>query len=408
MLPEGWKLTTLGEVAQISSGGTPDRSEPSYWGGDIPWVTTGEIQFNTITDTTEKITTAGLKNSSAKLFPPGTLLMAMYGQGKTRGQIAKLGIEACTNQNSAAILFHKNQDPDFYFHYLASRYEDIREFGNSGGISHLNAGLLRLIDVPSPPYVEQQAMAKMLTIWDETIVITEKLLTNSRCKFQGLSQTLLFGTRQVSEAFPSWRQVPIGSLLRTVKRPVFWDDDKSYPLISVRRRSGGAVHRETLYGHEILTKKLNAIEAGDFLISKMQVVHGAMAIVPKELAHMYVSDSYITMQAIDPSLFDVGFFGWLSTTPEIRRAALRSSHGVHIEKMTFDLDLFLREKVSVPSSLEEQQAICKILETSQKEIQALEQQVSALKAEKRALMADLLTGKRRVKLPSTDTVATPP
>lgn len=87
MLPKSWYRSTLGEIARITSGGTPDRSKPEYWGGDVPWVTTGEIQFNTITDTVEKITAAGLQNSSAKLFPPGTLLMAMYGQGKTRGRL---------------------------------------------------------------------------------------------------------------------------------------------------------------------------------------------------------------------------------------------------------------------------------------------------------------------------------
>lgn len=134
MLPEGWRRRPLGEIARITSGGTPDRAEPSYWGGDIPWVPTGEIRFNTITDTAEKITPAGLKNSSAKLFPPGTLLMAMYGQGKTRGQVAKLGIEAATNQNSAAIHLHHGYEPDFYFQYLWWKYEDIREFGHSGGI----------------------------------------------------------------------------------------------------------------------------------------------------------------------------------------------------------------------------------------------------------------------------------
>ena len=62
MLPDGWKRVRLGDIARISSGGTPDRSEPRYWNGDIPWVTTGEIQFNTITDTAEKITAEGLKN----------------------------------------------------------------------------------------------------------------------------------------------------------------------------------------------------------------------------------------------------------------------------------------------------------------------------------------------------------
>src|SRR5437016_4697471 len=123
MLPKGWSRRTLGEVAQISSGGTPDRAEPSYWGGSIPWVTTGEIRFNTITDTAEKITEQGLKNSSAKLFPPGTLLLAMYGQGKTRGQVAKLGIEATSNQNSAAILLADSHDTDFFFQFLSWKYQ---------------------------------------------------------------------------------------------------------------------------------------------------------------------------------------------------------------------------------------------------------------------------------------------
>lgn len=91
MLPEGSIKTTPSEVAQISSGGTPDRSNPSYRGRNIPWVTTGGIRFNSITNSAEKITEAGLKNSSAKIFSAGTLLMAMYGQGKTRGQVAKVG-----------------------------------------------------------------------------------------------------------------------------------------------------------------------------------------------------------------------------------------------------------------------------------------------------------------------------
>lgn len=134
MLPEGWRRSTLGQIARITSGGTPARAEPSYWGGSIPWVTTGEIEFNTITDTAEKITEVGRKNSSAKLFPPGTLLLAMYGQRKTRGQVAKLWIEATTNQNPAAILLDDGHDPDFYFQFLSWQYDSIRDFGHSGGV----------------------------------------------------------------------------------------------------------------------------------------------------------------------------------------------------------------------------------------------------------------------------------
>lgn len=104
MVPEGWGESVLGDVSRVTSGGTPSRNNNNYWGGTIPWVTTAEVDFNTITDTAEKITEEALNNSSAKLFPKGTILMAMYGQGKTRGKVAKLGIKASTNQACAAIL----------------------------------------------------------------------------------------------------------------------------------------------------------------------------------------------------------------------------------------------------------------------------------------------------------------
>jgi type I restriction enzyme S subunit len=190
MLPEGWRRSTLGEIARISSGGTPDRSEPSYWGGSVPWVTTGEIQFNTIIDTAEKITEAGLKNSSAKLFPPGTLLMAMYGQGKTRGQVAKLGIEASTNQACAAILLHDGHDPDFYFHYLSAQYEALRALGNAGTQQNLSAGILKEVNVVVPPLSEQLRVAEVLATWDAAISTSKRLLTKGQEQKAALSQPL--------------------------------------------------------------------------------------------------------------------------------------------------------------------------------------------------------------------------
>ncbi|MGS8518114.1 restriction endonuclease subunit S [Escherichia coli] len=84
MVPKGWELSSIGKISDVSSGGTPSRNNEAYWNGNIPWVTTAEVQFKIIEDTVEKITEEGLANSSAKLFPAGTILMAMYGQGKTR------------------------------------------------------------------------------------------------------------------------------------------------------------------------------------------------------------------------------------------------------------------------------------------------------------------------------------
>lgn len=93
-----WISATLGDIANVQSGGTPARTNPAYWNGDIPWVTTSLIDSSTILKADEYITKAGLEESSAKIFPKGTLLMAMYGQGRTRGRVSVLGIDAATNQ----------------------------------------------------------------------------------------------------------------------------------------------------------------------------------------------------------------------------------------------------------------------------------------------------------------------
>jgi type I restriction enzyme S subunit len=97
-IPESWEVCKVGDVAKIQSGGTPTREVADNWsGGTIPWVKTGEINYCVIHDTEEKITPTGLAYSSARLYPKGTLLMAMYGQGITRGRVGLLGIEAATN-----------------------------------------------------------------------------------------------------------------------------------------------------------------------------------------------------------------------------------------------------------------------------------------------------------------------
>jgi type I restriction enzyme S subunit len=402
MLPKTWRRSTLGEIARISSGGTPDRNKPEYWEGDVPWVTTGEIQFNTITDTAEKITSAGLQNSSAKLFPPGTLLMAMYGQGKTRGQVAKLGIGASTNQACAAIMLNEGNDPDFYFQYFSSQYEELRELGNAGTQKNLNGGILKGVMVPVPSGVEQRRIAQILATWDQAIIKAENFLKNSLKRKRGLTRDLVLGRTRFPQFNTPWQQLSFRDVLKEVKRRVDWDDEQAYPLISVRRRSEGAFHRETLNGSEILTKKLNYAYEGEFLLSKMQVVHGAMAVVPAALDGMFVSDSYLTFKSADEDRFDINFIGWLSTTQKMYKAVRRCSYGVHIEKMTFDLDMFLGEKLLIPTTREEQRLICDVLERAQAEIKAASDHLEQLKREKAALMSQLLTGKLRVKMPDVE------
>lgn len=197
MVPKGWELSSIGKISDVSSGGTPSRNNEAYWNGNIPWVTTAEVQFKIIEDTVEKITEEGLANSSAKLFPAGTILMAMYGQGKTRGQVAKLGIDASTNQACAAIVLHTGYEVDFYYQFLISQYENIREMANSGGQQNLSGGIVKSIPVPVPPLTEQKKIAKILSTWDNAISVTEKLLTNSQRQKKALMQQLLTGKKRL-------------------------------------------------------------------------------------------------------------------------------------------------------------------------------------------------------------------
>lgn len=193
----GWERRTLGQIARITSGGTPDRSDAALWGGSVPWVTTGEIQFNTIKDTAERITDEGLRRSAAKVFPPGTLLMAMYGQGRTRGQVAKLGVHAATNQACAAILLHEGYDSEFYFQYLSAQYEAIRELGNAGTQQNLNGAILKGLVVPVPPASEQRRIVQVLSTMDHAIRLSADQVRTLKDEKTALMADLFTGKRSV-------------------------------------------------------------------------------------------------------------------------------------------------------------------------------------------------------------------
>ncbi|MFD1818823.1 restriction endonuclease subunit S, partial [Pseudarcicella hirudinis] len=167
----------MGEVATVSSGGTPNRAIASYWNGSIPWVSTGLINFNFINKVDEYITEEGLDNSSAKLFSQGTLLIAMYGQGKTRGKVAMLNIEATTNQACGAITTNKNiLNPLFAFQNLTKRYDEIRDLSNQGGQENLSAGIIKGIEINFPKIPEQQKIASFLSLIDERITTQNKII----------------------------------------------------------------------------------------------------------------------------------------------------------------------------------------------------------------------------------------
>lgn len=143
----------LGDYARCTSGSTPARGNKQYWQpAEIPWVKTGEVVFSPITSTEEAVSKQALTDCSLTLLPPKSVLIAMYGQGKTRGQSAILEIPATTNQACFAILPNETWESEFLFLWFKSSYQDLRDLSEDrgGNQANLNGGLLKALKVPAP------------------------------------------------------------------------------------------------------------------------------------------------------------------------------------------------------------------------------------------------------------------
>jgi len=158
-----WIKCTIGAIGRVSNGSTPSRKCPNYWDGNIFWVSSGEVSNNVITNTKERITQEGYENSSVKLLPVGTVLIAMIGEGKTRGQSAILDIEATTNQNIAAVIInHGKVLPKFLWFWFQFNYTKNREKGAGSGPQALNCQRVRELEFVCPSVREQKEIVRLL------------------------------------------------------------------------------------------------------------------------------------------------------------------------------------------------------------------------------------------------------
>lgn len=242
-VPATWQVTQLASLATVSAGGTPKRDVHRFWGGDIPWVTTKEVDFNTIKDTAEHITLDGLRNSAAKVLPPGTLLLALYGQGKTRGKVAVLGIAAATNQACAAISLAKSICCRFVFYSLASRYDEIRSRSNSGNQDNLNSAIVRALPMLLPPRDEQRAIATALGDVDALLGALDKLIAKKRDLKQAAMQQLLTGRTRLPGFTDEWPIRRLGDALKIChgrsQQGVAVEDGK-FPILATGGQIGTA------------------------------------------------------------------------------------------------------------------------------------------------------------------------
>lgn len=167
-----WVEETIGNVTKsIITGGTPSTLINEYWGGSIPWLASGEIHQKMITKASRYITDKGLNNSSAKIAPKNSVLIALAGQGKTRGTVGFLMVSMAINQSLASLVPSEEVHPKFLFYKIENMYQDLRELSSGdGGRGGLNKSLLKNISVKVPiDLKEQKAIAEVLTAMDEEI-----------------------------------------------------------------------------------------------------------------------------------------------------------------------------------------------------------------------------------------------
>lgn len=198
-----WESKPISEFTECVAGGTPSTFIPEYWGGSVKWMSSGELHKKRIKDVEGRITLRGLRESSAILIPPASVLLGLAGQGKTRGTAAITKVVLSTNQSIAAILPNSSFNSEYLYHTLDSRYDELRGISTGqGGRGGLNLGIIGSIHIPFPPIKEQEAIAMALTDMDGEIAALEHRLEKTRQIKKGMMQQLLTGRVRLIESTP--------------------------------------------------------------------------------------------------------------------------------------------------------------------------------------------------------------
>ena len=194
-LPEGWVWASMGQLAEVSTGATPLRSKKKayYDGGTIPWIKSGALNDDPVMKAEEFVTELALEETNTKIFPRETLLVAMYGEGQTRGRVSELGIEGATNQACAAMLFSAAASgcKAIVKYYFRKTYEDIRLLSAGGVQPNLNLSLVRRTSLPLAPLAEQRRIvARIETSFSEVEAI-ERSVARARRLAEHVDQAVL-------------------------------------------------------------------------------------------------------------------------------------------------------------------------------------------------------------------------
>lgn len=206
VFPDNWVKTNVGRVFDVYVGATPSRQREEFWNGEINWVSSSEVAFCRIQSTKENISDEGYKSTSTTIHPVGTVMLAMIGQGKTRGQAAILDIEACHNQNTAALRVpEKIANSEFLYFYLLYKYEETRQVGSGNNQQAMNKAIVQGLEFPLPPFEEQSEIVDKIESLFEYIERVERQVQVALDRVSNLTQSILAKAFR-GELTAEWRE----------------------------------------------------------------------------------------------------------------------------------------------------------------------------------------------------------
>ncbi len=406
-----WRTVLLGDVCEVASGGTPSRDRPSYWNGGIPWVTTSRIDYALILFAEETISEDGLRNSSSKVFPAGTLLMAMYGQVKTRGRVAVLGIDAAINQACLAITPKATVDTTYLFNYLSHQYANIRRMAHGSNQDNLSAELIKTIRIPLPSIGEQRRIASILSTWDRAIEQTERLIAAKRRRKQALMQQLLTGKRRFKEFVRSramrdthfgpipadWRVVRIGDVADVNKQSLSENTAPQYEFlyldVSAIKQGRIEFPSERIRFENAPSRARRIPSRGDVIMSTVRPYLLGFALADFDTTEVVCSTGFALISTRDAC--DAQFLYQSLYSRHIMRQVEGQLSGSNYPAITSaDVE---RLTLPFPSQNGERSKIGDVLALCDREMGALSQKLETLKRQKKGLMQELLTGRVRAK-----------
>lgn len=385
----------LDEISEMSSGGTPSRKVAEYWNGEIPWITTAEVsKNNVIYDSAEKITVEGLKNSSAKLFEPNSILLAMYGQGKTRGKVAILKVKATTNQACLSIRPFKDKiNFKYLYFYLEKSYEKLRKMANSGGQDNLSMALVKELEISYPSLSEQEKIASFFEILDKKIQLQEQKINLLQEQKKGymlkiFKQEVRF--KDNDKEFPKWRNLQLGNCVSPLKGNSFNNKiDLTVPVLTISAKRGFVNQKErfseVIAGNSL--KKYTEVHKQDLSYNKgnSKTSKYGCVFVQRDYETALVPNVYKSFRAnneVEPLFLEYLFATKLIDrqlrkiiTSTARMDGLLNVSDEDFYNMTIDLPI-----------LEEQKKIAHFLYKLDEKVQIEQQKLEALQKEKKGFI----------------------